>query len=234
VTHYLLCFRLQLTCHLLPAGCCCRLYLLQFAGKAITPTYSSRLCLFRVLSGICPSPFLQCGALPACYSCSPCLFRVCMGNFPSLTLRWSMPHISHCYKPCPPQAHWQESTNPPSPVGLFIYSLHRCLPLLLQSSRRPAHFAMCLFQFFVYSVFWFFLFCGAEVSVSRGLCWFIPGVGVGIPLAAYLLTCWSAFPKQVRSQHLLEWEPSWFLHITWHGEAMCRLEVRGCWIFASS
>jgi hypothetical protein len=28
--------------------------------------------------------------------------------------------------------------------------------------------------------------------LPRGLCWFIPGVVVGIPCATYLLTCWSA------------------------------------------
>jgi hypothetical protein len=50
VNLYLLCFRLCLTCHLLPAGCCCKLYLLQFAVcGGVTPTYSSGLCLFRVL-----------------------------------------------------------------------------------------------------------------------------------------------------------------------------------------
>jgi hypothetical protein len=27
------------------------------------------------------------------------------------------------------------------------------------------------------------------VSLSRGLCWFIPGVAVGIPCVTYLLTC---------------------------------------------
>jgi hypothetical protein len=47
------------------------------------------------------------------------------------------------------------------------------------------------FQFLVYySVFFFF--CGAGVSLSRWLCWFIPGVAVGILCVAYLLTCCSA------------------------------------------
>jgi hypothetical protein len=30
------------------------------------------------------------------------------------------------------------------------------------------------------------------VSLSRGLCWFIPGVAGGIQHDAYLLTCWFA------------------------------------------
>jgi hypothetical protein len=57
---------------------------------------------------------------------------------------------------------------------------------------------------------------------------------MGILCAAYLVTCWSVSPKQVRSQHLVAWEPSWFLCILWHGEAMGRLGVWGCQIFVSS
>jgi hypothetical protein len=63
--------------------------------------------------------------------------------------------------------------------------------------------------------FFFFFFCRAGVSLSRGLCWFIPGVAVGILHAAYLLTYWSASPKQVWSQHLAAWEPSCFLSVMW-------------------
>jgi hypothetical protein len=45
--------------------------------------------------------------------------------------------------------------------------------------------------------------------------------------AAYLLTCWSASPKQAWSWHLVAWEPSCFLNATWHGEVLDRLGVRG-------
>jgi hypothetical protein len=83
---------------------------------------------------------------------------------------------------------------------------------------------MCPFQFLVfYSVF----FPWAGVRLSRELCWFIPGVAAGVPHAAYLLTHWSVSPKQVRSWHLMAQEPSWFLCVTWHGEAMCGLGVPG-------
>jgi hypothetical protein len=88
----------------------------------------------------------------------------------------------------------------------------------------------CLFiiQFFI------FVFCRAGVSLCSGLCWFIPEVAVWILHAAYLLSCWSASPKQVRSWHLVVQEPSWFLHISWCGEAMCGLGVQGYQSFASS
>jgi hypothetical protein len=152
VNLYLFCFRLQLTCYVLPAACCCRLYLLQFAGDAVTPTYSSRLYLFRVLLGTCPLPFLQCGVFPALYSPSAHLFRVCVGNLPSPTLRWSMLNVSHCHKPSPPKVCWQGSPNPPSLAGLFIYSLCGCLPFLLQCSRHtpPPHYMS--FSILYYSV----------------------------------------------------------------------------------
>jgi hypothetical protein len=40
---------------------------------------------------------------------------------------------------------------------------------------------------------WWGFFCGeGRVSLSRGLCCFIPGVAVGILCEAYLLTCWFA------------------------------------------
>jgi hypothetical protein len=50
---------------------------------------------------------------------------------------------------------------------------------------------------------------------------------VGIPSAARLLTCWSASPKQVRSQHLVSREPAWFLSVLWRGEALCGLGMEG-------
>jgi hypothetical protein len=84
---------------------------------------------------------------------------------------------------------------------------------------------------------WFiiqFFFPQVGVRLSRGLCWSIPGVAVGMPHDTYLLTCWSASLKQVRSQCLAAREASWFLHISWHGEAMCGLGVWGCQSFASS
>jgi hypothetical protein len=40
----------------------------------------------------------------------------------------------------------------------------------------------------------------------------------GVPHAAYLLTWWS--PKQGRSWCLVVPESSWFLHLTWWGDAV--------------
>jgi hypothetical protein len=83
-------------------------------------------------------------------------------------------------------------------------------------------------QFFVYYSGFFgvcFFFCLAGVSLSRGLCWFIAGVAVGVPVPLNLFNCWSVSPKQIWSWHLAALEPSWFLSVTWYGEAFCGLGV---------
>jgi hypothetical protein len=95
-------------------------------------------------------------------------------------------------------------------------------------SEHPTPCATCSF-----SVPWLlfsFLLCFLlqhGVSLSRGLCWYIPGVAVGILCAAYLLTCWSVSPKKVWSRHLAVQEPSCLLSVMWCGEALYRLGVRG-------
>jgi hypothetical protein len=111
--------------------------------------------------------------------------------------------------------------------ALFTDSLSGELPLPLSAvhSKHPALFAVCSFQLLVYySVFWFY--CRAWVSLSRGLCWFISGVAVGVLCAAYLLTCWSVSLKQVWSQRPAVREPSCFLSVTWQVDALCGLGVR--------
>jgi hypothetical protein len=126
VNLYVPCFRMWLNCQLLSAICCCRLYFLQFTGGSCH-THLVQQALF-ILSSLGCLP-LQCRVLPAWYSWSPCLFRVLAGNCPSPTLRQGVLHISYCYEPCPPQAHWWELPNPLSLAGLFICSSSGCLPL---------------------------------------------------------------------------------------------------------
>jgi hypothetical protein len=83
---------------------------------------------------------------------------------------------------------------------------------------------MCPFQFLVYySVF----FPGRGSDYPGGYADFIPVVAVGEQHAVYLFTCWSASPKQVWSWHLAVREPSLFLSIMGHREALCELGVRG-------
>jgi hypothetical protein len=86
-------------------------------------------------------------------------------------------------------------------------------PPFSRAQGSPSSLLCVFFQLLVYySVFVVVVvvFCGVGVSLSRGLCCFIPEVAVGVPHATYLLTCWYASPKQVRSQCLVAWSPPVF------------------------
>jgi hypothetical protein len=79
--------------------------------------------------------------------------------------------------------------------SLFTESLHGDQVLAPPSSsivlRAPC--PLCsMFLFISLFIIQVFFLLGGGVSLSRGLCWFIPGVAMEIPCAAYLLTCWSA------------------------------------------
>jgi hypothetical protein len=66
------------------------------------------------------------------------------------------------------------------------------------------------------------------VSLSKGLASLSQGL-LGeycVMLGDHLLVC-QMFHKQVWSQHLAAWDPSCFLSITWHGEALYGLEGQG-------
>jgi hypothetical protein len=91
------CLRLQLTCLLLSAICCCR------------------LCLFRVLLDACPFCFLQYTALPTFCSC--CLFCVRVARPP---LRWRFPQDSRSYKLSPLQGFWA-GASAPAFSGWLVY-----------------------------------------------------------------------------------------------------------------
>jgi hypothetical protein len=100
----------------------------------------------------------------------------------------------------------------------FAWRSAPCSSSLLQCVQStPLPLLSVPLQFLVY---YSVLFCGAGVSLSRGLCCFIPGVAEGILHAAYLLTCWSASPKHVWSWCLKVQEPSCFLSVMWRGEAL--------------
>jgi hypothetical protein len=90
----------------------------------------------------------------------------------------------------------------------------------------------CHMSIFSISCLLFSFFSFSFVSLSRGLCWFFPGVAVEEPHATYFLTFESA--KQVRSWCLVAQEPSLFLCILWCGGAMCMLAVWKCWRISSS
>jgi hypothetical protein len=152
---------------------------------------------------------------------------------PSLTLMWSVSHFCHCWMPSPLQAHWGRwcHTCLLWPACLCTVHVGMCHNPTLLSSGHPVPFVMCLFFFFscFFIIQGFFSFFPGWGSVCPGN---YADLSLGVPCATYLLTWWS--PKQVRSWHLVAQETSWFLHIMWHGDAMCRLGCGGVKSFASS
>jgi hypothetical protein len=146
---------------------------------------------------MCPSPTLQ-WSMPHdshCYKLSPLqgcwagatvpafsgwlvYLQFAWGSAPP-PLQWSFPHDNHCYKLSPTRLlggclHscllWQ--------ACLFTGHMRECPSSTLQSSGHPALFATCLFFFsclFIIQFGFFPFFPWAGVSLSRGLCWFVPG-----------------------------------------------------------
>jgi hypothetical protein len=112
-------------------------------------------------------------------------------------------------------------------------------PLFAESSCRdqllaPPHFSGVLTAFcplccvLVFSpLFIVQFFCGGSVCPGG-----YAGLSQGwlgeyhVMLGAHLLVCWMS-PKQVWSWHQAVWEPSCFLSVMWHGEALQELGVQG-------
>jgi hypothetical protein len=136
-------------------------------------------------------PFSGSGSSPA--YCQPiCLFTLCL----------LIIHVEISSMPLPPTSP-THSEHPAPSLRVLFSSL----------------FVIQYFEgFFV--CFGVVFFCRVGVRLCRGLCWFIPGVAVGIPHATCFLTCWFASPKQVWSQHSAAWEPSCFSSGMWHGESL--------------
>jgi hypothetical protein len=162
-------------------------------------------CLFTVPMGSAPFP-LSSGAF---------LTLLLLQAFPLLVAEWGPPLL-------------------PSLTGLFIYSSVRDLPSPpLQHSGHPALFATCLFLLLFIIQFVFFSFFpgwgrsvqGAMLIWSRVVC------GSTMCHLAHLVVC---FSWAGRSWCLAVWEPSWFLHLPWSGDAMHGLGVWRSWSFASS
>jgi hypothetical protein len=107
------------------------------------------------------------------------------------------------------------------------------LPTLVLRAPCP----LCSVSFFVvvvyYSVWFFSLFSlGGGWSVQGTmLIWLRVVCGSTACCLAHLVVC---FSRAGRSWSLVAQEPSWFLRLTWSGDAMCRLGVWRCWSFASS
>jgi hypothetical protein len=104
-------------------------------------------------------------------------------------------------------------------------------PTLALRVPRPLCYVSLLFLLLI-TQFLFFPWLG--VSLSRGLCWSGQGClwEFHVPLTS---PCGPCLPKQSGHWCLVTvWEPSWFLRLTWSGDALRRLEVWRGQSFASS
>jgi hypothetical protein len=95
---------------------------------------------------------------------------------------------------------------------------------------HPAPSAPCSFSVscLLFRDFFFFCRAGGGQSVQEAMLVYTKG-GCGnitCHLFAHLLVCWMS-PKEVSSQSLAAWEPSCFLGVTRHREALYRLGVLG-------
>jgi hypothetical protein len=156
-----------------------------------------------------------------------------VGRCPSPTLWWSMPHVSHCCKPSPLQAHWGRWCHSCLLwlACLFTVWVGSASPPLSGTQGTPPSLLYVFFSFFscLFIIQVFFSFFPGRGSICPGG---YADLSQGVLCAPYLLIWWS--PKQVRSWCLAGWEPSWFLHLTWSRDAMCGLGVWRCRSFASS
>jgi hypothetical protein len=162
--------RLQLTCLLLSAICCCH------------------LCLFRVLLNAFPFCFLQYTALRAFCNCHLFFFfnlQFSWRSAPSPASTGAFLTDSHSYKLSPLQVAGWLPPLLPSLAGLFIYSLPEGLPLPhSQELRAPCPLCYMYHFFFipllVYDSVWFFLFfspgwgsvcLGGYADLAQGCLW---------------------------------------------------------------
>jgi hypothetical protein len=162
-----------------------------------------------------------------------CLFTVHVGSVPSPPLQWSFPHTATFTSFPAPRLLGGCAT--PAFSGQLVYLLSReGLPLtpLVLGGPRP----LCYVSFFVvvyYSVWVFSLFSlgGGQSIQGAMLIW--PRVVCGSTMCrlAHLVV---HFSQASRSCHLAAREPSWFLHLTWSGDAMRGLGVWRSRSFASS
>jgi hypothetical protein len=117
--------------------------------------------------------------------------------------------------------------------GLFICRSMWDSPHPLRHSGHPALFVTCLFCCYCllfsvsFSPGWWLVCTGGYADLAQGCLW-----------EYHMLLsspCGPCLPKQSgRGRLAVAWEPSWFLHLTWSRDALCRLKVWRSQSFASS
>jgi hypothetical protein len=183
-------FRLYLTCHRLPTGYYCRLYLLQFAG--------GELSYPPILAGFVYLEFSQAPAPPLFSSVES--YQPATVGLVCLEIVWGTALLPLSGEACCMSATVASLAHLKLTVGshqfhllwqacLFKVRMGACPFPFVRSSRHPALFATCPFQFFVfYSVF----FPQGRSRTVQGAMLVYPRGGCGdttCHLFAHLLVC---------------------------------------------
>jgi hypothetical protein len=149
--------------------------------------------------------------------------------------KWVIPRFppTAAFTSFPVPGCWACAAAPAVSSWLVYLQFHGALPLTpLQCSGRSALFTMCLFccccLLFSFSFVpgWGSVCPGGYADQAQGCLW-----EYCVPLSS---PCGPCLPKRPGRWCLAAQEPSWFLHLTWSGDAMCRLGVWRSQSFVSS
>jgi hypothetical protein len=133
--------------------------------------------------------------------------------------QWSFPHTTALIS-FPTPVCWANATT--NAFSSQLFCLRFCEGLLsppFWHSGRPTLFAMYLFYCccLLFSLFCFSFFPGWGSDLAQGCLW---------DYSMLLISSGGlSLPKQSGSWHLVPWEPSWFLHLMWNGDAVLGLGV---------
>jgi hypothetical protein len=151
--------------------------------------------------------------------------------------KWHFPPLLWCFPPTatftrfPAPDCWAGTAAPAFSSQLIYSSVRDCLsPLFSTQGALLSLVRVFFFQLLVYYSVCFFSLGGSLSVHGAMLIWHRFVCGSTVCLLAHLVVCFS----QVRHWHLVAREPSWFLCLTWSGDAMRRLRVLWCWSFTSS
>jgi hypothetical protein len=202
---------------------------MQVSGVSLALTWPHRLCLFRVLlcSSCCYkfSPFQALGEVTLHPLSQACVFIYSLHRkWVFLPLLWSFPPTT-TFTSFPAPGCWACATTPAFSARLLYLQFHGGLPLPCSSAFRAPHplcyvsflLLLLIIQFFSFFPGWGSVCPGGYADLAQGCLW-----ECCMPLSS---SCGLHPPKWSGSCCLVVQEPSLFLHLTWSGNATCRLEV---------
>jgi hypothetical protein len=203
-------------------------------------TWPLRLCLLRVL--LCVSRCYKLSPFQAHWGrwhCTSFLRPVCLitvhmgsGSSPLSCGVFLPPPLSQAFLLLVAGRTLPLLPEPLPPGPAYLFTVPGRIPLPHSWELRAPHRLCHMSLLFLLLITQFLFFPQVGVGLLRGLCWFGPGLS-----AEYHVTLSSPcphLPKLSGHRRLVAQGSSWFLCLTWRGDALCRLEVWRGKSFASS